>query len=294
MKTRLRSAHCARTMCGHYSRRGCFMSWKGSRWSKTAEHVESGTKFSILWRSNRIDGIDDIDIEPIGNDGKRWSSEELLQLKADLWAHWEHQRFRDELHSLIQNNLFGECDRAANAISSISGKKVSNRTIQSWLIALDKPSSRTCPPWAVKALKAYLDDPKNGPELEWLQQKRKEADHQFQSVVDITWSRSVEMATREIETEERDLESWKKTGLTELPEKLFKEFWRLEREISGMSRALATISRGIETAESYEQLKALVSQELREARWTAGEIRRTRRAIEEGLEEFANPEGLAD
>lgn len=270
------------------------MTWIGSPFCDTAEHVESGTKFSVRRRSNRVIDIDDIDIAPSRSDGKQWSSEELLQLKMELWEHWEHQRLRDELYSLIQNHLFGECDRAAIAISSVSGKKVSNRTVQSWLIALGKPSSRTCQPWAVKALKEYLDDPKNQPELEWLRQKKEGVDYQPSSVTETTRNRSVEIATREIEDEKRQLEAWKRTGLIELPEKLFKELWRLEREISSMSKALAAISNGIETAESFEHLKALVIQESREALWRDGEIRRTRRAIEEGREEFADPEGLVD
>lgn len=269
------------------------MSWISSPWSNTAQHVESGTKFSILRLSSHVKEIDDIDIEPIGSDGKRWSSAELAQFKAELWSHWEHQLRRANLSSLIQNYLFGENDRAANAISIVTGNRVSNRTIQSWLIGLEKPSSRTCPPWAVKALKEYLDDPKNQPELEWLRQTKKEAGYSFPSAIEIAENKSVEIATRDIEHEKCLLEDWKKVSLTELPEVLFKKFLRLEREIGSMGKALAAISRGIDTTETYEELKALVRKELREADWWEGEIRRTRRAIEEGREEFADPEGLA-
>lgn len=106
---------------------------------------------------------------------------------------------------------------------------MSNRTVQSWLIALGKPSSRTCQPWAVKALKEYLHDPKNQPELEWLRQKKEGVDYSPSSATEMTYNRSVEIATREIEDEERQLESWKRTGLIEFPEKIFKELRRLNR-----------------------------------------------------------------
>lgn len=54
--------------------------------------------------------------------------------------------------------------------------------------------------------------------------------------------------------------------------------------------ALVTLQLDVRSAEDAD----LVIQESREALWRDGEIRRTRRAIEEGREEFTDPEGLVD
>ncbi|MBN3726024.1 hypothetical protein [Burkholderia sp. Ac-20379] len=270
------------------------MNWKSKLWSDTAEHLESGTKFSIKYRSNRVKGIDDIDIAPIGRNDNRWSSEALLHLKNDLWDHWQHQIRRDKLSSIVRDKFFGECDRVAVAISNVSGKKVSNRSVQSWIIDVDKPSSRTCPPWAIKALSEYVEDPKNSSTLEWLQSKKEDDFRRTRSTLDLTYNRSVEFATREIEDENRILDSWKKASLTELPEKIANTFLRLERETSASSKVISIILNAIETSENLETLKDKVRTELRETHWSDNEVRRTRMAIENGTEEFSSPEGLAD
>jgi hypothetical protein len=46
--------------------------------------------------------------------------------------------------------------RAATLISEYTRRPCSVRTVRSWVNDPDKPSSRTCPDWAVDALKEAL------------------------------------------------------------------------------------------------------------------------------------------
>ena len=73
----------------------------------------------------------------------------------------EQTNLRAQLFALIQHHFAGDNSWAAEILSQVPGKRVSHRSIQAWLIAPDKASSRTCPPWAVAKLKDHVVNPEN-------------------------------------------------------------------------------------------------------------------------------------
>jgi len=78
-----------------------------------------------------------------------------------------------------------------------------------------------------------------------------------------------------------------------LPDKIYEHFRRQEREISALSKDLAIVLVALKTSENFEEFSATVKNKVRVQERLDFEIRRARRDIEKGAEEFADPEGIA-
>lgn len=266
------------------------MAWLSHPASLKAKHLESGTEFSIA-RSRHMKSVDDIEITPI--DGKPLPADQIAQIKVELWEHWEHIWRRDKLNGLIRNHLRGDTWRAAAAISDVSGTRVSNRTVQSWIIDISKRSSRTCPAWSVKALEDYLADPKNKPSLEYLNKAETTPFDLDATISDMMDNKSVELASNQIAWQQRQREEWRATSITDLPNKIYEHFHRQELEIEALSKDLAIFSAALKNSENYEDFRTTVNNKVRAQKLLDFEIKRTRQDIEKSAEEFADPEGIA-
>lgn len=151
------------------------MSWKYTLFSNRATHVETGETFGIEYISQKSKDDLDFELVPPPSDSAKilWSAPELERLKQELRIamreEFEQAELRAKLATLVKNPLIGDHYQAADVISTVSGKSVSQRSIQSWLIEPDKRSSRKCPAWAVNALESYLAEPENQKRLrDWL------------------------------------------------------------------------------------------------------------------------------
>lgn len=69
----------------------------------------------------------------------------------------EDERNRSELQRLVSGPFAGNNSFVEIALELETSRKVTNRTLQSWLADPHRPSSRKCPAWAVKALKDYIE-----------------------------------------------------------------------------------------------------------------------------------------
>lgn len=270
------------------------MAWKCHIGSSVARHLESGIDFHIEYRSKNIQGVNDIEISPVTRSGKRWTSEEITRLKESLWLHWKDDERRRELQSLIDKKFLRENYRAASAISSITGKAVSERTIQAWLIELDKPSSRKCPAWALKALKDYLANPENQRNLEETAKFRSEYPMPETRFDDVFDKRAVKLATWQIEADQEALNRWKSANFENIPNKLYELEKNTDRQIERLENTVSIFINAFKQSETFDDWKNTVLKELRETDDINNTIKATRRAIENGMEEFFQSRRLDD
>jgi len=68
------------------------------------------------------------------------------------------EQIRDEFYNLVHHQFGGDLVNVEIALSKHPNRKVSRRTIQSWLVKGNRPSRRTCPEWAPDLLRSYLEE----------------------------------------------------------------------------------------------------------------------------------------
>ena len=273
------------------------MSWKYTMLSNTAIRIETGEKFGIKFDRN-LSFITDFELVPPSGSEKKWSSTELNALKDELWSvmeeEFEQSSLRNKLLSLINSQLFGENYRAADIISRISGKKVSERSIQAWLIESDKRSSRKCPVWAVTALETYLTAPEN---QELLRASAESYKILALDRSDRSWEvmdkHAVKFAQGHIDADKKRREEWQQANLTELPTMLFEMENNIVGEIDYLSETLSTMLNVIfNEGNDLDEIRRKLKSELEGWSLSRSCVQKTRRAIEGGTDEFSNDQGI--
>jgi len=204
------------------------------------------------------------------------------------------ERTRLEMMRLMRNEFENNPLLVSRALGVKAERKVSPRTVQSWLVDPKKSSSRTCPAWALKALRDFLEEPSQRDLLNiWKDVYNDEASSQaeFRRMYERD---GVEKATNQIENDARALADWENASMATLARKLFK----FERDTIGYLQFLHSqqmaLLRGLENATSYEELRKVVLESIRDKDSADAYVLQTRRAIEAGKDEFAHPEGLAN
>lgn len=206
---------------------------------------------------------------------------------------------RDRLFSLVHNQFAGNTDVVANVIEqSAPGAKVSVRSIQAWLMPSDRASSRNCPPWALKALEDFVADPQNRPRLDaWAQMRdasvRKVATP-FESSDKVFRQRSVEIATSQIEEDERALHRWQDQLGKETGRYVFELEKRLLTEQRGLSESLAALHQAVYFSSSFEEFKAGYLERARAILRVHGVVKDTRKHIEGRSQEFATDDAVME
>lgn len=268
------------------------MSWNFILGGTSAKDTETGAEFIVSYRSRNIQSIDDFDVLPTGKSTRTWTEEELHAVKQQLWEHNANRRIRDDVAALIQREFFGENHRAARAITEMTGKNVSERTIQSWLIEPSRVSSRKCPAWALKAMRDYLAVPENKRNLEELAQYKKEFPNEPRFLNEVYDKHQVSMATTEIESEKRARRRWEEASFNSLPTQIYELEKRVDGYLHYFSRTLSTITNALSRCNDFDEFKRTVSADIEAAFMAESAVKRARIAIEEGREEFSNEEGL--
>lgn len=266
------------------------MAWEYTIHSSTATHLGSGAVFEVVYRSRNIQSVDDLDLIPTKK-GKS-SSDDIAKLKQDLWHHIEAEQDRGALLAMIQKDFLGDYQRAAQAITGVSGQKVSERTIQAWLIDPSRVSSRKCPVWAVKALRDYLAVPENRRNLAELAEYREQIGQQRSRINDVIDRHQVRMATTEIEVEHANRQRWAECSFNELPTRLFELEKRFADHLEYLNCKLSAVMHALETSSTFEDFKRQVKDKINEEWMVSNVVRNARRAIEDGTHEFADEEGV--
>lgn len=208
----------------------------------------------------------------------------------------EHTQRRLRLVHLVNRHFGRDNDLVARIVEEKTGGKVSERTVQAWLIAPGRKSSRNCPEWAVKALEDYVADPAN---QDYLAQYAKRREATLSGLkAPLAWSnevrssKAVEFATVVLESEARRLRSWQDAGGLHLGKMLFELERRLDAEMRAHRKTLTAINEAFRTASTYEECKATFQENVRASDLEDFFVREAKRAIENGSEEFAAPDAV--
>ena len=205
------------------------MSWKYTLSSSHAVHIETGEKFAIHYVGGTVNSSEDFELVPLPGSAANWTEADLDALREELWAAmreaFEQANLRDKLAALVKNPLIGDPYQAADVIARISGKNVSQRSVQAWLVDPDKSSSRKCPDWAVQALESYLAEPENQKRLRDLLKYYKPA---AAPPVD-AWAELVPShARRSLPVDPRRQDEWQAAPLAALPGMLYEMEQRMD------------------------------------------------------------------
>nr|WP_315475954.1 hypothetical protein [uncultured Undibacterium sp.] len=265
------------------------MQWAYQKFNTKAVETTTNTKFNVTFPRS-IQSLDDYEITPIASTSPKITEEKLVIFRESFKSHLEHCNIRDEMHSIVNKHFDGVLYRVANVVSSSTNKNVSNRTVQAWLIPLDKPSSRTCPRWALEALKTYVNNEDN----QLFLKERRENPKVDPTKIEHTENNCVDVATRQLLDDKERLQKWERANFTDLPEMLFK----LEKETKGYLRflheKLTALDTAIENAESIDELKIKYKAILRENESAESIIWNTKNDITNKTNEFASEEGLIE
>jgi hypothetical protein len=200
---------------------------------------------------------------------------------------------RHEMMGYVNRFFGGDTSVLANLLTKESRKKVSVRTVQSWLIEKGKPSSRRCPEWAVRLVTEYIEkNPKYFEELKEFQlyQDRKET-RDFSSYIDRD---GVRMATDIIERDNFRRNKWHNASMTELVEEIFKLESLLLGYVSYHNSVLCTLESELREAKNFDDWKKVTLKKLDQNQKKEMYLSGLKYDILNKKNEFSNSNGLLD
>lgn len=210
--------------------------------------------------------------------------------------HTEHDMRRYRLENLVRPHFGRDFDLVVRVIQEKTGARVSERTIQAWLIPAGRKSSRNCPEWALKALEEYVSDPANRESLQFYAARREATSSKMKAPLEwsdeVRSSRAVEMATSALEDDARDLRRWQEAIGGPVGKMLFELERSLRAEINAHQRTLIAIHEALRTGATYEEFKSQFQDHVRAGELQAFYVRNTKAAIENGTEEFSMPDAV--
>lgn len=270
------------------------MTWQYVFPSTKALETTTDTTFNVNF-GRSVQSQDDIEISPIEGSKVKFTAADLTKLKSQLWMVIMQSHTRSEMLSIVEKDFSGDRHWVAYTLSDITKKSVSNRTVQAWLMDPGKPSSRTCPEWALQALKTYIAADSNNAYLEQ-GRKHRESD----SYSSKAWSAEVDnrhcvnFATNEILGEERRLNEWRSSNFDTLPVMMHRLEDQTQKYLSNLSSRLCAIESALEKSTSFEDFKSVALAAIRDKDMAEWLVRNARRDIENKTGEFASEDGVAE
>lgn len=208
----------------------------------------------------------------------------------------EQEQRRWRLVGLVERHCGRDSDLVARIVEEKTGATVSERTVQAWLIAPGRKSSRNVPEWAVKALEEYVADPAN---REYLEQYAARREATLGAVTPpLAWSnevrsnKAVEFATASLEDDARRLRAWQDAGGLQLGKMVFELQRRLEAEMGAHRRTLTAIHEACRTSSTYDEWRKTFQEHVKASELQDFFVRDAKRAIESHAEEFATPDAV--
>lgn len=212
------------------------------------------------------------------------------QLLSTMETDYERRRYR--LDALIKQYFHTDYDWIASVIEHGTGEKVSVRTIQAWLIAPNRKSSRNCPEWALKVMEKYVQDPSNTETIQIRNARYEVSVGALKSPLiwsdEVRSSRAVDFATRQIEEESRSLGKWQEEFSKRQGTLIFEMQRQLESANIAHMETLAAIHGALRTSNTFEEFREKFLEHERANDLTRSFVRRAKHAIENSLEEFAD------
>jgi hypothetical protein len=200
---------------------------------------------------------------------------------------------RLHVRAIVEKEFAGDREAAARVLERETRRRLSNRTVQAWLMPPGQPSSRNCPEWALAALQAYLAKPDSEAELAGIRRARAGDAGSPRSRTAYALCRgAVELAASQIHQDASLRETWTKANLTELPEMLYRFQISVLNRLDQLEERVDLLGKGLASATSLGEYQDYVREGLADISTAKFVISETRQDIEAGKAEFAHPDGL--
>lgn len=240
------------------------MAWQYVFPSGKALETTTNTTFDVKFGRN-IQSADDFEIVPTAGSRAKFTLQELRSLKAEFWAAHVQSHVRDAMRAIVEVDFGGDRHWVAYTLSDITKKSVSNRTVQAWLMETGKPSSRTCPEWALQALKTFVSNPDN---KEYLDQGRERRASDSSSSrawsAEVDSKHSVKFATNEILGEERRLNEWRHANFDTLPPMIHRFEDQTQKYLNHLHDRIMAIETALNKSTTFEEFKFEVLESIRD------------------------------
>lgn len=262
------------------------MPWKYVYPNTVATETETNTTFHVKIGS-RLSTMDDVELTPSASSKQRFDAVTMQKLRAEFWETFQKDQRRNAMRALVDDKFGGDTLQASIAIHNITRKRVSHRTIQAWLMEPGARSSRPCPEWAVLALKAFVDAPENADYLKSCERitARTSSYMPYSTAVDVKYG--VKYATDAIISDEKRQREWSDASFTSLPHMISQFENKTERHFDHLDQHVHAMWRALREAKDFEDFRKRVLDEVRDKEIGDMIIRKTRRAIEQGTDEFS-------
>jgi len=287
-----------RTLCAHNVRIANYippiMRWIYSFPNSKAVKTDTNTTFHVELK-RAVYGIDDFELRAVSGSQTEYSAEELREFKEELWAMHLQDEIRLNMRSLVDKEFDSDCQLVAYKLSTLTGRRISNRTVQAWLIEPGKTSSRTCPEWALKALKEFIADPANKDELEERRKyARKDASAPLAWSSEVDRKHSVEFATNQILADQQRLGRWQKAGFDSLPSLLAELERKTEGYLNFLHERQLAYDNALKSSSTFDEFKSKALDAIRDKDIAEFLVKEARRAIENKTHEFASDDGVPE
>jgi hypothetical protein len=267
------------------------MPWKYFYPNTVATETGTNTIFNVKV-GHMASTMDDVELTPSANSKQKFDAITMQKLRAEFWDTFQESHRRHAMRYLVDSKFGGDTLQASIAIQNITKKSVSHRTIQAWLMEPGARSSRSCPEWALLALKTFVDAPENAEYLKSCEgiAERTSSYMPYSTAVDVKYG--VKYATNAILSDEKRQREWSDASFTSLPHMIGQFENKTERHFDHLDQHVHAMWRALRDAKDFEDFRKRVLDEIRDKEIGNMIIRNTRRAIEQGTDEFSNDEEL--
>lgn len=206
--------------------------------------------------------------------------------------------FRSKMWTYVHKNFLGDYRAVANVLKTEYGKKVSTRTIQSWLIGSDRISSRRCPEWAVKLISEFIQ--KNPDYFMHLNNAENEL-YQANSKVRDSIERArfiernnVKFATNSIAYDQAREKKWTDASMGDMARLIFELETKLLGYVNYHNTIISLVTGELRKNQTFDEFKSEVGLLLSHESSKEHNILQTKNDILERQKEFSNDDGLLD
>jgi hypothetical protein len=263
------------------------MPWKYVYPNTVAIETDTNTTFDV--KTGRMPStMDDVELTPSASSTQKFDAVTTQKLRAEFWETFQEEQRRNAMRYLVDGKFGGDTLQASIAIQNITKKPVSHRTIQAWLMEPSARSSRSCPEWALLALKAFADAPENVAYLKSCERISAGTSSYmpYSTAVDVKYG--VKYATNAIVSDEKRQREWSDASFTSLPYMISRFENKTEHHLEHLDQHVHAMWRALREATDFEDFRKRVLDEVKDKEIGNMIIRNTRRAIEQGTDEFSN------
>ena len=267
------------------------MPWKYFYPNTVATETGTNTIFNVKV-GHMASTMDDVELTPPADSKHKFDAVTMQKLRAEFWETFQDSHRRNAMRYLVDKKFGGDTLQASIAIQNATKRSVSHRTIQAWLMEPGTRSSRSCPEWALVALKAFVDAPENAEYLKSCERIATSTSSYmpYSTAVDVKYG--VRYATNAIVSDEKRQREWSDASFMSLPHMISRFENKTERHFEHLDQHVHAMWLALREAKDFDDFRKRTLDEIKDKETANMIIRDTRRAIEQCTDEFSNNEEL--